>query len=125
MGVDNYEPRVLHQLMEYMHSYCVEIFADSSLYAEHAGRPGQLECEDVHLSTRLKAAAAQATAPQLMEWLAKTRNRDPLTVPAVPNVLLPDARLCLVEENYQLAPPRRQQAPTDASNADEDNAVES
>lgn len=125
MGVHNYEPRVIHQLLEFMQQYTADIFTDSAQLAEHAGRPGQLECEDVHLSTRLKAAAAQATAPQLMEWMAKTRNRDPLTVPAVPNVLLPDARLCLVEENYQLAPPRRQQAPTDASNADEDNAVES
>ena len=123
MGVYNYEPRVIHQLLEFMQQYTADIFTDSAQLAEHAGRPGQLECEDVQLSTRLKAAAGQATAPQLMEWMAKTRNRDPLTVPAVPNVLLPDARLCLVEENYQLAP-RRRHATEDASSAPNGNTAQ-
>ena len=107
MGVDDYQPRVVHQLLEFMQQYTADIFAESETLAEHAGRAGQLECEDVHLSARLRAAANQTSAPQLMEWMARSRNREPLTAPAVPNVQLPHPRLCLVEENYQLAPRTR------------------
>ena len=110
MGVDNYEPRVLHQLLEYMHSYCAEIFADSSLYAEHAGRPGQLECEDVQLSARLKAQASQSHAPLLMEQMARSRNSKSIAAPTVPNIQLPNLKLCLVEENWQLEPRVKRQA---------------
>jgi transcription initiation factor TFIID subunit 9B len=106
MGIDDYEPRVLQQLLEFMQQYTAEIFADSSHYAEHAGRAGQLECEDVQLSVRLRAAMSQPTAPQLTEWMARARNREPLTAPTVPNVQLPNPKLCLVEENWQLAPTR-------------------
>ena len=107
MGVDKYEPRVLHQLLEFMQSYTTEIFEDSALYAEHAGRAGQIECEDVWLSARLKAAAAQQHAPQLMEQMARAVNKKPLGKPTVPNIQLPNPKLCLVEENWQLAPPPR------------------
>lgn len=105
MGVDVYEPRVLHQLLEYMHLYVTEVFADAAHYAQHAGRTGQLECEDVQLAARLKGAAAQqASAPQLLDWIASARNREALTAPSVPNVQLPNPRLCLVQENWQLEP---------------------
>ena len=61
MGVEHYEPRVLHQLLEYSQQYSTEIFADAALYAEQAGRTS-LECEDVQLSARLKASATQPHA---------------------------------------------------------------
>ena len=104
MGVHDFEPRVLHQLLEYAQSYCADIFADSALYAEHAGRPGCLESEDVQLSVRLKAAASQLHSPLLIEQLAKVRNHKGLSTPMVANVQLPNPKLCLVEENWQLAP---------------------
>ena len=113
MGVEEYEPRVLHQLLEYSHAYCTDIFTDAAHYAEHASRPGQLECEDVQLSSRLNAAASQTAAPQLIEWMARIRNREPLAPPTVPTIQMPNPRLCLVEENWQLepAPPREPSAP--------------
>lgn len=105
MGVERYEPRVLHQLLEYMSQYSAEVFADSAHYAEHAGRPGQLEAEDVQLSARLKAAAAaEARAPQLMDWMAKARNHEKLVAPAKAYIELPSRHLCLVQENYQVCP---------------------
>ena len=77
MGVTEYEPRVLHQLLEFLHRYCTEVFHEGHLYAEHAGR-SQLECEDVQLALRLKAAASQTGAASLIEWMARERNREPL-----------------------------------------------
>ena len=58
------------------------------------------------LAARLKAAASQPHAPQLMEWMARARNRAEIKPPTVPSIQLPNPRLCLVEENYQLDPPR-------------------
>ena len=113
MGVEHYEPRVLHQLLEYMQSYCTEIFADSALYAEHAGRPGQLECEDVQLSARLKALASQPHAPLLMEQMARIRNQKQIPPLTVPNIQLPNPKLCLVEENWQLEPRQTEQPVVD------------
>ena len=107
MGVEEYEPRVVQQLLEYMQTYAVDVFADAAQLAEHAGRPGQLECEDVQLSARLKAQAAQTHSPQLIEWMARTRNQEALITPSVPNIQLPNPKLCLVEENWQLEPPGR------------------
>ena len=123
MGVEAYEPRVLHQLLEYMQQYSSEIFADAVLYAEHAGRK-RIESEDVLLSARLKAAATQVHAPQLMEWMARQRNRNDLQPLTTPNIQLPNLKHCLVEENYQFAPPPRptaapaEQAPTPTAAAE-------
>ena len=112
MGVEEYDQRVLHQLLEYTHGYCTDIFTDAAHYAEHASRPGQLECEDVELSARLKASAHQTAAPQLIEWMARIRNREPLAPPTVPNIQMPNPRLCLVEENWQLELPRPPRPPS-------------
>ena len=103
MGVHNFEPRVLHQLLECMQRYTAEVVLEGGEYAVHAGR-SQLESEDVHLAIRLRAAASQAGASSLIEWLAKERNRVPL--PEAPRSAgqLPPQRLCLLNQNYQLEP---------------------
>ena len=106
MGVESYEPRVLHQLLEYMQTYLTEVFKDGEHYAEHAGRPGQIECEDVQLAARLKAASTRTHNPRLMDWMARDRNRTKLVAPPSDKISLPNPRLCVVEENYQLQPPR-------------------
>ena len=102
MGVTEYEPRVLHQLLEFLHRYCTEVFHEGHQYAEHAGR-SQLECEDVQLALRLKAAASQTGAASLIEWMARERNREPLPpAPTSAGVQLPPQRMCLLKVNYQL-----------------------
>jgi len=118
MGVHDYEPRVVHQLLEFQQTYLTEIFEDGAIYAEHAGRPGQLECEDVQLATRLRAAIFQTTAPKLLESMAKDRNRSAIRQPPVPGIQLPEAHLCLVQENWQLTLPPVEPADTTSEPAD-------
>ena len=116
MGVTEYEPRVLHQLLEFLHRYCTEVFHEGHMYAEHAGR-SQIECEDVQLALRLKAAASQTGAASLIEWMARERNREPLPpAPTSAGVQLPPQRLCLLKVNYQL------DAAEDQAGAAEDTA---
>jgi transcription initiation factor TFIID subunit 9B len=40
MGVEEYQPRVLNQFLEFMYRYVSEILQDASIYAEHSGRTG-------------------------------------------------------------------------------------
>ena len=116
MGVTEYEPRVLHQLLEFLHRYCTEVFHEGHMYAEHAGR-SELECGDVQLALRLKAAASQTGAASLIEWMARERNREPLPpAPTSAGVQLPPQRLCLLKVNYQL------DATEDQADAAEDTA---
>lgn len=116
MGVDEYEPRVLHQLLEFMQRYCSEVFHEGHLYAEHAGR-STLECEDVQLALRLKAAASQTGAASLIEWMARERNREPLPpAPTTAGVQLPPQRLCLLKVNYQLDPEDKTPAAEEPAN---------
>ena len=84
MGVEEYEPRVLHQLLEYSHAYCTDIFTDAAHYAEHASRPGQLECEDVQLSSRLNAAAWRVQVLENVKemWTETPKVRPPPALPA-------------------------------------------
>ena len=102
MGVEEYEPRVLHQLLEFMHRYCAEVFQDGADYAEHSGR-SQLECEDVQLAVRLKAAASQTNAPELISRLARERNKLELLPHGLKNAM-PPYQKTLLETNFQLEP---------------------
>lgn len=104
MGVERFEPRVLHQLMEFIHRYCAEVFQDGADFAEHSGRGGAIECEDVQLAVRLKAAASQTSAPELIRWLAYARNKEQLPEQAQAGIKLPKEHLCLLHPNYQLEP---------------------
>mmetsp|Transcript_12129 Transcript_12129/g.20476 ORF Transcript_12129/g.20476 Transcript_12129/m.20476 type:complete len:241 (+) Transcript_12129:193-915(+) len=109
MGVQRYEPRVLHQLLEFMHRYCIEVFSDGADYAAHAGRVGQIESEDVHLAMKLKAAASETTQPAFLELLARERNNQPLPHAPKQSNQLPSQRLCLLTPNFQLEPPQPSQ----------------
>lgn len=105
MGVTDYEPGVLHQLLTFMHAHCAEVFSEGADYAAHAGRTA-VECEDVRLACRLKSAEAQVTSAPFLEWLARERNGQPL--PAAPTstsgIQLPPQKFCLLAANYDLVP---------------------
>lgn len=38
MGVDDYEPRVLNQLLEFIYRYVSEVLEDAKVYAAHANK---------------------------------------------------------------------------------------
>jgi len=88
-----------------MHRYCIEVFRDGADYAEHAGRSGTIECEDVHLALKLKSAATQTAPETFLIRLARERNRQPLPAPhSGAGVQLPRPKDCLLTPNYQLEP---------------------
>lgn len=45
---------VLHQLMEFSNRYTAQVLSDALVYAEHAGRSGKVEMEDVALAVQAR-----------------------------------------------------------------------
>lgn len=48
MGVEEFQPRVVNQQMEFLYRYVTEVLQDAQLYMEHAGR-SEISLEDVQL----------------------------------------------------------------------------
>ncbi|KAF6162431.1 hypothetical protein GIB67_017319 [Kingdonia uniflora] len=53
MGVEEYEPRVVHQFMELWYRYVVDVLTDAQLYSEHASKP-TIDTDDIKLAIQTK-----------------------------------------------------------------------
>lgn len=53
MGVEDSEPRVIHQFLELWHRYVVDVLSDAQVYSEHAGKAA-IDCDDVKLAVQSK-----------------------------------------------------------------------
>ncbi|KAI0265146.1 transcription initiation factor IID, 31kD subunit-domain-containing protein [Gloeopeniophorella convolvens] len=88
--VQDAQPGVLHQLLEFSHRYTAQVLSDALVYAEHAGRPSKLELEDVTLAVQARVG-----------WEFGGR------VPKeVFGLRLPPANECLTAVDFDLVPNR-------------------
>lgn len=53
-GVQDAQPAVLHQLLEFSHRYAMQVLTDASVYAEHAGRATKIDMDDVVLAVQAR-----------------------------------------------------------------------
>jgi len=53
-AIQDSHPAVLHQLLEFSHRYTSQVLSDALVYAEHAGRAGKLDMEDVSLAVQAR-----------------------------------------------------------------------
>jgi histone H3/H4 len=104
MGVQEWEPRVINQLMEFMYTYASDIVNDSKDYALHAGHQ-TIEVSDVKLAVEQKSKKYQPPSRQDLVSIAKRKNQIPLPMVSqkVTGVILPPDEYCLLKENYQVA----------------------
>lgn len=52
--IQDAQPGVLHQMLEFSHRYTSQVLSDALVYAEHAGRAGKIEMEDVVLAIQAR-----------------------------------------------------------------------
>lgn len=54
--VQDAQPGVLHQLLEFAHRYTTQVLSDAQVYAEHAGRSGasKIEMDDLVLAVQAR-----------------------------------------------------------------------
>ncbi|KAJ3192411.1 Transcription initiation factor TFIID subunit 9B [Irineochytrium annulatum] len=112
MDIQDYDPRVLPQLLEFMHRYILDVLADSQLFAEHAGRT-EVEVDDVRLAVEGKVAHSFTSVPsrEVVEEVAAARNATPLPLMQEKfGIRLPPERNCLTGTNFNIVPQRAKAA---------------
>ncbi|KAI0321863.1 transcription initiation factor TAFII31, partial [Amylostereum chailletii] len=90
--VQDAQPAVLHQLLEFSHRYTSQVLADALVYAEHAGRTNKLDMDDVVLAVQSRVGweLGGRVPKEYTLSLATQINSQPLPpVPEVFGVRLP------------------------------------
>ncbi|KAE8749260.1 hypothetical protein FOCC_FOCC003967 [Frankliniella occidentalis] len=104
MGVQDYEQRVLNQLLEFTYRYVTCILDDSRVYATHAKKK-TIDLDDVKLAVNMQLDRSFTTPPprEILLEVARLKNSQPLPVvkPSC-GIRLPPDRYCLSSVNYKL-----------------------
>ncbi|KAG6855018.1 hypothetical protein C0991_005947 [Blastosporella zonata] len=106
-AVQDAQPGVLHQLLEFSHRYTTQVLSDASVYAEHAGRGGKVEIDDVVLAVQARVGweFGGRVPKEYILSLATQVNATPLpAVPEVFGVRLPQTSDCLAAIDFDLVP---------------------
>ena len=53
-AVQDAQPGVLHQLLEFSHRYTQHVLTDARIYAEHAGRSEKIDMDDIVLAVQAR-----------------------------------------------------------------------
>lgn len=104
LGVSDYEPRVINQLLEFTYRYVTCILDDAKVFANHA-RKKVIELDDVKLATQMILDKAFTSPPPRDVLLEIARNRNNIPLPLIKThcgLRLPPDRYCLSACNYKL-----------------------
>uniref|UniRef100_A0A1A9ZHV7 Transcription initiation factor TFIID subunit 9 n=1 Tax=Glossina pallidipes TaxID=7398 RepID=A0A1A9ZHV7_GLOPL len=104
LGIQEYDKRVINQLLEFTYRYVTCILDDAKVFANHA-RKKTIDLDDVKLATEVVLDKAFTCPPprHILSKLAEVRNTMPLP-PIKPHcgLRLPPDRYCLSACNYKL-----------------------
>ncbi|XP_059621389.1 transcription initiation factor TFIID subunit 9 [Phlebotomus argentipes] len=104
LGVTDYEPRVINQLLEFTYRYVTCILDDAKIYANHAKKKF-IDPEDVKLASQMVLDKTFTSPPprDVLLDLARSRNTAPLPlIKPHCGLRLPPDRYCLSSCNYKL-----------------------
>ncbi|KAF7981639.1 hypothetical protein HWV62_18404 [Athelia sp. TMB] len=105
--VQDAQPGVLHQLLEFSHRYTTQVLSDALVYSEFAGRAGKVEMDDVVLAVQARVGweFGGRIPKEYTLSLAATTNSVPLpSVPEVFGIRLPPAAETLTAIDFDLVP---------------------
>ncbi|XP_046472443.1 transcription initiation factor TFIID subunit 9 [Neodiprion pinetum] len=104
MGITDYEPKVINQLLEFTYRYVTCILDDSRIYANHAKKKF-IDLDDVRLAVKMQLERSFTNPPprDVLLDVARAKNNIPLPFVKPNNGLrLPPDRYCLNATNYKL-----------------------
>ncbi|KAK9721138.1 Transcription initiation factor TFIID subunit 9 [Basidiobolus ranarum] len=113
LDVEDCEPRVIHQLMEFAHRYTVDVFQDALVYSEHASK-NEVDLDDIRLAIQGRVNHSFTSPPpkEFLLELAEEKNKVPLPlIPEKYGIRLPPERYCLTAVNFQIVPEGTQPLP--------------
>jgi len=104
MGVTEYEPKVINQMLEFTYRYVTDILDEAKAYSTHASKK-TVDCDDVALAVHSKMDNSFTTPPprELLLELARTKNSQPLPlIKQGIGLRLPPDRFCFLAPNYRV-----------------------
>ncbi|KAH9062198.1 TFIID-domain-containing protein [Lactarius vividus] len=107
--VQDAQPGVLHQLLEFSHRYTAQVLSDALVYAEHAARPNKLEMDDVTLAVQARVGwefGGRVPKEYTLSLATQVNAQSLPTVPEVFGLRLPPANECLTAVDFDLVPNR-------------------
>ncbi|XP_028638915.1 transcription initiation factor TFIID subunit 9 [Grammomys surdaster] len=115
MGITEYEPRVINQMLEFAFRYVTTILDDAKIYSSHAKKT-TVDADDVRLAIQCRADQSFTSPPprDFLLDIARQRNQTPLPlIKPYSGPRLPPDRYCLTAPNYRLKSLQKK-APTPA-----------
>ncbi|CDS08723.1 hypothetical protein LRAMOSA10084 [Lichtheimia ramosa] len=106
LGVEQYDPKVVVQLLEFAHRYTSDVLQDALVYAEHANK-NDLDLDDVQLAIQGRVNHSFTNPPpkELLLELAEEKNKIPLPlIPEKYGIRLPNEKHCLTGLNFSIVP---------------------
>lgn len=104
LGINDYEPGVVTQMLEFSYRYITSVLEDARLYSGHA-RKKVLDVDDVKMAVQMQCEQNNTAPPsrEVLLELSQSRNitQLPLVKPGA-GLRLPPDRHCLTAVNYRL-----------------------
>jgi len=103
LGISEYEPRMIAQLMEYVYRYVTDVAEDAKQISAHAKKK-LIDVDDVRLAAQVYNEQGQVPSRDVLLEVARSKNANPLPTPKVmtSGLRLPPDRFCLTGCNYRL-----------------------
>ncbi|ORZ00736.1 transcription initiation factor IID, 31kD subunit-domain-containing protein [Syncephalastrum racemosum] len=106
LGVEQFDPKVVPQLLEFAHRYTTDVIQDALVYAEHANK-NDLDLDDIQLAIQGRVNHSFTNPPpkELLLELAEEKNKIPLPlIPEKYGIRLPADKHCLTGLNFSILP---------------------
>lgn len=104
MGIEEFEPRVINQLLEFSYRYITNLLEDARAFSNHANKKN-IDSEDIKMAIKSKVDYSFTTTPprDLLMEISKSKNKNPLPpIKYHAGIRLPPDRFCLHSQNYAL-----------------------
>eukprot|EP00794_Sanderia_malayensis_P010715 gene10715-11862_t len=104
MGVSEYEPRLINQMLEFSYRYITDVLEDARVYSLHASKK-HIDQADVVLAVERRMDHSFTSAPPREFLLEVARNKNAQPLPLIQDksgLRLPPDRYCLTGNNYRL-----------------------
>ncbi|CAG4988299.1 unnamed protein product [Colias eurytheme] len=104
VGITDYEPRVVNQLLEFTFRYVTSVLDDARVFANHAKKK-TIDLDDVRLAVQMQLDKSFTSPPprEVLLELARVKNVNPLPlIKPHCGLRLPPDRYCLSACNYRL-----------------------
>ncbi|CAG9788497.1 unnamed protein product [Diatraea saccharalis] len=104
VGITDYEPRIVNQLLEFTYKYVTSILDDARVFANHAKKK-TIDLDDVRLAVQMQLDKSFTSPPprEVLLEIARVKNVNPLPlIKPHCGLRLPPDRYCLSSCNYRI-----------------------